>query len=106
MWELLGVEKHTDISLTENLAMHPAASVCGVYFAHPEASYYNVGTLERDQIEDYADRKGMTVREVERWLASRLAYEPETDVPATKSGDLPIDEETLGGDGATRVEAA
>ena len=46
-------------------------------FAHPEASYYNVGTFQRDQIEDYAARKGMTVAEVERWLASRLAYEPE-----------------------------
>jgi len=48
-----------------------------MYFAHPEASYYNAGTFERDQIEDYAARKGMTVAEVERWLASRLAYEPE-----------------------------
>jgi len=57
--------------------MYPAASVCGMYFAHPEASYYNAGTFERDQIEDYAARKGMPVAEVERWLASRLAYEPE-----------------------------
>jgi len=102
MWDLLGVEKHTNISLTENLAMHPAASVCGVYFAHPEASYYNVGTLERDQIEDYADRKGMPVREVERWLASRLAYEPKADPEAS---DVAVDEDALGGDGATRVEA-
>ena len=102
MWDLLGVEKHTDISLTENLAMYPAASVCGVYFAHPEASYYNVGTLERDQIEDYANRKGMPVREVERWLASRLAYEPKTD---PETSDVAVDEDALGGDGATRVRA-
>jgi 5-methyltetrahydrofolate--homocysteine methyltransferase len=55
--------------------MHPGASVCGIYFAHPEASYYNVGNFQRDQIEDYAARKNMPVAEVERWLADRLAYE-------------------------------
>ena len=82
IWDLLGVEKHADIRLTENLAMYPGASVCGIYFAHPEASYYNAGTFERDQIEDYAERKGMPVAEAERWLASRLAYEPDTDVRA------------------------
>jgi 5-methyltetrahydrofolate--homocysteine methyltransferase len=77
LWDLLGVEKHTGIRLTENLAMHPGASVCGIYFAHPEASYYNAGTFQRDQIEDYAARKNMPVAEVERWLDDRLAYEPE-----------------------------
>ena len=76
IWDLMGVEKHTDISLTENLAMYPSASVCGVYFAHPEASYYNVGTFQRDQIEDYASRKNMEVAEIEQWLADRLAYDP------------------------------
>jgi 5-methyltetrahydrofolate--homocysteine methyltransferase len=80
LWDLLGVEKHAHIRLTENLAMYPGASVCGIYFAHPEASYYNVGTFERDQITDYAARKGMPVPEVERWLADRLAYEPDADV--------------------------
>ena len=76
LWELLEVERHTGIQLTEHLAMHPAASVCGYYLAHPEASYFNVGHLGMDQIEDYARRKGMTVEEVERWLAPRLAYDP------------------------------
>jgi 5-methyltetrahydrofolate--homocysteine methyltransferase len=56
--------------------MHPGASVCGIYFAHPEASYYNAGTFQRDQIADYAARKNMPVAEVERWLDDRLAYEP------------------------------
>ncbi len=77
LWSLLGVEARTGIRLTENLAMHPAASVCGWYFAHPEARYFDVGLIGRDQVEDYAFRKGMSPAEVERWLASRLAYEPE-----------------------------
>ena len=93
MWDLLGVEKHTSISLTENLAMYPSASVCGIYFAHPEASYYNVGTLERDQVADYAERKGMDLAAMERWLASRLAYDADDAVDAE---DLPVS-----GDGAT-----
>ena len=76
IWDLMGIEKHTDISLTENLAMYPGASVCGVYLAHPEASYYNAGTFQRDQIEDYASRKNMAVAKVEQWLADRLAYDP------------------------------
>ena len=81
MWDLLGVEKHTGIGLTENLAMTPGASVCGIYLAHPEASYYNAGTFARDQIEDYAARKGVDVATVEKWLADRLAYKPDR-VPA------------------------
>ena len=76
IWDLMGIEKHTDISLTENLAMYPGASVCGMYLAHPEASYYNAGTFQRDQIEDYASRKNMPVAKVEQWLADRLAYDP------------------------------
>jgi 5-methyltetrahydrofolate--homocysteine methyltransferase len=90
------VEKHTSISLTENLAMHPAASVCGIYFAHPESSYYNVGTLERDQVADYAERKGMDLATMERWLASRLAYDADDAVDAE---ELPVS-----GDGATVTE--
>jgi 5-methyltetrahydrofolate--homocysteine methyltransferase len=69
------------IRLTESFAMMPAAAVSGLYFAHPQARYFAVGKLGRDQIEDYARRKGMTVAEVERWLAPNLAYEPEA-VPA------------------------
>ena len=69
--------RHTGIQLTENFAMHPAASVSGLYFAHPEARYFAVDRITRDQVEDYARRKGMTLAEVERWLAPNLGYEPE-----------------------------
>jgi 5-methyltetrahydrofolate--homocysteine methyltransferase len=73
LFALLGAER-ADISLTESFAMLPAASVSGLYFAHPEARYFNVGRVARDQIEDYALRKNMPVEEVERWLAPNLAY--------------------------------
>jgi 5-methyltetrahydrofolate--homocysteine methyltransferase len=75
LFKLLEVEKNVGISLTENLAMHPASSVCGLYFAHPQARYFNLGKIERDQVEDYAKRKGMEVKEVERWLAPNLNYD-------------------------------
>jgi 5-methyltetrahydrofolate--homocysteine methyltransferase len=65
------------IALTEHMAMMPAASVSGMYFGHPDSHYFNVGALARDQIEDYARRKGMSVAAVERWLVSNLAYDPE-----------------------------
>jgi 5-methyltetrahydrofolate--homocysteine methyltransferase len=64
------------LELTSSCAMLPAASVCGLYFAHPEARYFNVGRIDRDQLEDYAGRAEMTVREAERWLAPNLAYDP------------------------------
>jgi 5-methyltetrahydrofolate--homocysteine methyltransferase len=64
------------VSLTEHGAMLPAASVSGLYLGHPEARYFNVGRLGRDQVEDYARRKGMTIAEVERWLGQNLGYEP------------------------------
>ena len=76
LFDLLGAER-AGISLTESFAMAPAASVSGLYFAHPEAKYFNVGRLGADQIADYARRKGITVADAERWLASNLAYEPE-----------------------------
>ena len=56
--------------------MWPAASVSGMYFAHPQAAYFGVGKIERDQVEDYAKRKGTTVAEMERWLAANLNYDP------------------------------
>jgi len=65
------------ITLTESCAMAPAASVSGLYFAHPEARYFTVGRIDRDQVEDYARRKGMTVAEMERWLAPNLGYDPD-----------------------------
>lgn len=74
LWKLLDVEKNTGIVLTESLAMYPTAAVSGLYFANPDAHYFSVGKLERDQVVDYAKRKNMKVEEVERWLGSVLAY--------------------------------
>ncbi len=76
LWSLLEVEPRTGIRLTEHYAMYPAASVSGIYFAHPEARYFTVGKINRDQVADYAERKGMTLEEAERWLAPNLGYEP------------------------------
>jgi len=64
------------VELTESFAMHPAASVCGLYFAHPDTRYFTVGRIGRDQVEDYAARKGLSLDEVERWLAPNLGYTP------------------------------
>ncbi len=77
LWRLLGVEEAADIRLTESYAMWPAASVSGLYFSHAEARYFAVDLVTRDQVEDYARRKGMPVKEVERWLTPNLAYEAE-----------------------------
>ncbi|HZR99343.1 MAG TPA: methionine synthase [Chloroflexota bacterium] len=76
LFDLLDAEAQTGIRLTESYAMWPAASVSGLYFAHPAARYFAVAYIGRDQIEDYARRKGQTVAETERWLAPYLAYEP------------------------------
>ncbi len=74
LWEILDVEKNTGIQLTEHLAMYPTAAVSGLYFAHPDSYYFAVGKIQRDQVEDYARRKNMSVEDVERWLGSILAY--------------------------------
>jgi 5-methyltetrahydrofolate--homocysteine methyltransferase len=76
LWTLLDVERATSIRLTESCAMLPAASVSGLYFAHPEARYFAVGKIGRDQVAAYAARKGAPIEEVERWLMPVLAYEP------------------------------
>ena len=76
LFDLLDVPKSAGITLTESCAMLPAASVSGWYFAHPEAKYFGLGRIGRDQATDYAARKGMTTEEVERWLAANLAYTP------------------------------
>jgi 5-methyltetrahydrofolate--homocysteine methyltransferase len=76
LWELLEAER-AGIALTEHFAMRPAASVSGLYFAHPAARYFNVGRLGKDQVEDYAARCGEPRREIERWLAPYLAYDPD-----------------------------
>ncbi|MDH5544693.1 MAG: methionine synthase [Gammaproteobacteria bacterium] len=75
LWEVLEVEKHTGIELTEHYAMMPTASVSGIYFSHPDSRYFNVGKIYRDQIEDYATRKNMSVEEAEKWLAPNLGYD-------------------------------
>ena len=77
LWRLLDVERRTGIALTEGYAMAPAASVSGWYFAHPDARYFAVGKIGRDQVEDYARRKGLPVPAVERWLAAALGYDAE-----------------------------
>jgi len=77
LFRLLNAEKHATISLTESYAMSPPASVSGLYFSHPEALYFGVGKVERDQVEDYARRKAMPLAAAERWLAPTLNYDPE-----------------------------
>jgi 5-methyltetrahydrofolate--homocysteine methyltransferase len=76
LFDLLKVEKNTDITLTESFAMMPAAAVSGWYFAHPAAKYFAVGKIGQDQVEDYARRKDMDRRAIERWLSPNLNYEP------------------------------
>jgi 5-methyltetrahydrofolate--homocysteine methyltransferase len=77
LFELLGATARTGITLTESCAMWPAASVSGWYFAHPEAHYFGVGRIGRDQVADYARRTGRTLKETERWLGASLAYDPD-----------------------------
>jgi 5-methyltetrahydrofolate--homocysteine methyltransferase len=77
LWRLLDVETATSMKLTESCAMWPGASVSGLYFSHPQARYFAVDMITRDQVESYAQRKGVPVREVEKWLSSNLAYTPE-----------------------------
>jgi 5-methyltetrahydrofolate--homocysteine methyltransferase len=76
LWRLLDAEAKTGIRLTESYAMWPGSSVSGFYFAHPQSRYFAVGKIDREQVADYAVRKGMTVAEVERWLAPSLNYDP------------------------------
>ena len=74
--KLLGAEKNTGIRLTESCAMTPASSVSGLYFGHPEARYFAVGSIGKDQVEDYAIRKGVARAEIEKWLQPNLGYDP------------------------------
>ncbi len=77
LWELLDVEAATGITLTESMAMWPGASVSGWYFSHPQSQYFVVGRIGRDQVQAYADRKGWTLAEAERWLSPNLGYDPD-----------------------------
>jgi 5-methyltetrahydrofolate--homocysteine methyltransferase len=76
LWSLLDAEAKTGILLTESFAMWPGSSVSGLYFAHPDSRYFTLGKIDRDQVADYAARKGMTTQEVERWLGPNLNYTP------------------------------
>jgi len=76
LFDLLEAEKNCGIKLTESFAMHPGASVSGLYFSHPEAKYFGVGKIARDQVKDYASRTGLSVTEIEKRLAPNLGYEP------------------------------
>ena len=78
IWDLLKVEANSGITLTDNYAMYPAASVCGLYFSYPDSRYFGLGKINRDQVSDYALRKGMEVRQAERWLGPSLGYDPDT----------------------------
>jgi 5-methyltetrahydrofolate--homocysteine methyltransferase len=75
LWELLKVQENTGIWLTEAKAMVPTAAVSGLYFAHPESSYFAVGKINKDQVKDYAERKGMTLKDAQYWLAPNLGYD-------------------------------
>ena len=76
LWHLLNVEANTGILITESFAMWPGSSVSGLYFAHPQSRFFSLGKIDRDQVADYCERKGMSLSEVERWLGPNLNYEP------------------------------
>jgi 5-methyltetrahydrofolate--homocysteine methyltransferase len=76
LWRLLEVQANTGMQITESFAMWPGSSVSGLYFAHPESRYFSLGKIDRDQVADYHQRKGMSVAEVERWLGQNLNYDP------------------------------
>jgi 5-methyltetrahydrofolate--homocysteine methyltransferase len=76
LFELLDATARTGVMLTENHAMHPGAAVCGLYFSHPDSHYFAISELQKDQVEDYARRKGMPCAAVEKWLGPWLGYVP------------------------------
>jgi 5-methyltetrahydrofolate--homocysteine methyltransferase len=77
LWRLLDAERATGIRLTESYAMFPTAAVSGWYFSHPESHYFGVGQIDREQVASYAERKGMSLEGMERWLAPNLGYDPQ-----------------------------
>jgi 5-methyltetrahydrofolate--homocysteine methyltransferase len=85
LFDLLSAEKNAQVMLTENFAMHPASAVSGLYFAHPEAKYFGVGMIGRDQVEDYAQRKGFDLSTMEKWLAPNLSYDPDKIMPSEEA---------------------
>ena len=87
LFDLLQAEKNARVILTENFAMHPASAVSGLYFAHPEAKYFGVGMIARDQVEEYARRKNYDLPTMEKWLAPNLSYDPDKMAPAPTACD-------------------
>ena len=76
LFDLLGVSENLKVDLTESFAMKPASSVSGLYFSHPDSAYFGIGKINRDQVVDYANRKGVTIEQVEKWLGPNLSYSP------------------------------
>jgi 5-methyltetrahydrofolate--homocysteine methyltransferase len=76
LWQLLDVEAAIDLQLTESFAMFPTAAVSGFFYSHPEAKYFSVGKIARDQVESFAKRKGISLTEAEKWLSPNLGYDP------------------------------
>jgi len=76
LWQLLDAERAAGIRLTESFAMHPTAAVSGWYIGHPDAHYFAIGKIDRDQVEDYAKRRGDSLEETQKWLSPNLGYEP------------------------------
>ena len=76
LFKLLDIENNIKVSLTESYAMYPSSSVAGLYFSNPKSSYFGVGKLKRDQVESYAKRKGISLKEAEKWLGPNLDYSP------------------------------
>ena len=75
MWSLLKIQEETGIALTESLTMEPPASVCGFFFHHPKSKYFSLGKIQKDQVEDYAQRKNQSLPDTEKWLSINLAYD-------------------------------
>src|SRR5205823_74088 len=90
LFKLLDGERRIGVKLTESFAMWPGASVCGLYFSHPESHYFGVGKIERDQVEDYAKRKGWSVTEAEKWLAPVLNYIPSNEAMPSLAPGAPV----------------
>lgn len=82
MWEMMKIKEQTGIELTESLAMAPASSVCGMYFGNANAHYFSCDEICKDQVDSYAKRKGMDKKEVEKWLAPILSYDPDAELAA------------------------
>jgi 5-methyltetrahydrofolate--homocysteine methyltransferase len=91
LWTLLDAERTAGITLTESFAMFPTAAVSGFYFSHPKSHYFGVGKIDRDQVAGYAQRKGMSLADTERWLAPMLGYDP--DAPS-KTGSPVVNTQT------------